>query len=286
MNVNASPAPLTAAAPTPPSADHGSGFARRWLRDLGYPALTLLLAVIVWQAAVVGLQIPRYLLPAPSLVAETFGAKLPLLWEHTLATTAEVLAGFGLSILIGVPIAIMAVASPLFSRTVYPLIVASQAVPKMAIAPLLVVWFGFGTLPKVLVAFLIAFFPIVIDGAVGLRSVEREMLWLAQSMGLGPLATFFKIRLPHALPSLFGGLKVAVTLAVVGAVVGEFVGADAGLGHLLIIANGNLDTPTLFATLIILTALGLLLYGALALLERIFVPWHAPTDDQSHSGSA
>jgi NitT/TauT family transport system permease protein len=112
------------------------------------------------------------------------------------------------------------------------------------------------------------------------------MLWLAQSMGLGPVATFFKIRLPHALPSVFGGLKVAVTLAVVGAVVGEFVGADAGLGHLLIIANGNLDTPTLFATLIILTLLGLLLYGALAVLERIAVPWHAPADDQSHSGSA
>jgi NitT/TauT family transport system permease protein len=284
--MNASPAPLSAVEATPPSSDHGPGTARRWLRDLGYPALTLVLSVIIWQAAMVGLQIPRYLLPAPSLVAETFAAKAPLLWEHTLATTAEVLAGFGLSILIELPIAVMAVASPLFSRTVYPLIVASQAVPKMAIAPLLVVWFGFGTLPKVLVAFLIAFFPIVIDGAVGLRSVEREMLWLAQSMGLGPVATFFKIRLPHALPSLFGGLKVAVTLAVVGAVVGEFVGADAGLGHLLIIANGNLDTPTLFATLIILTALGLVLYAALAILERIAVPWHAPADDQRHSGSA
>jgi NitT/TauT family transport system permease protein len=276
----------TPAATGAPSTVREPASVRRWARDLAYPTLTLVVFVVGWQLAVVGLQIPRYLLPAPSLVAETFGAKLPLLWEHTLATTAEVLAGFALSILIGVPIAILTVASPLFSRTIYPLIVASQAVPKMAIAPLLVVWFGFGTLPKVLVAFLIAFFPLVIDAAVGLRGVEREMLWLAQSMGLGPVATFFKIRLPHALPSVFGGLKVAVTLAVVGAVVGEFVGADAGLGHLLIIANGNLDTPTLFATLIILTLLGLLLYGALAVLERIAVPWHAPADDQSHSGSA
>lgn len=283
--MSAEGAPLTVAEPGLRTRARRSWW-RRWWKDVSYPALTLLLVLVVWQIAVPALAIPRYLLPAPTLIADTFGAKSSLLWDHTLITAGEVLVGFGLSILIGVPIAIMTVASPLFSRTIYPLIVASQAVPKMAIAPLLVVWFGFGTLPKVLVAFLIAFFPIVIDAAVGLRSLEREMLWLSQTMGLGPIATFFKIRLPHALPSLFGGLKVAVTLAVVGAVVGEFVGSDAGLGHLLIIANGNLDTATLFATLIILTALGLILYGVIALVERLTVPWHAPADDQSHTGSA
>jgi NitT/TauT family transport system permease protein len=132
--------------------------------------------------------------------------------------------------------------------------------PKVAVAPLLLVWFGFGLVPKVLIAFLIAFFPIVISTAVGLASIEQEKIHLARSMGLSAIATFFKIRLPSALPSVFGGLKISITLAVVGAVVGEFVGGDAGLGYLLMVANGSLDTALLFAGLIALTVQGVVLY--------------------------
>jgi NitT/TauT family transport system permease protein len=146
--------------------------------------------------------------------------------------------------------------------------------PKVAVAPLLLVWFGFGLLPKVLIAFLIAFFPIVINTAVGLASIEPDKIQLARSMGFGATATFFKIRLPAALPSIFGGLKISITLAVVGAVVGEFVGGDAGLGYLLMVANGSMDTQLLFAGIVALTILGVALFLLVELAERLAIPRH------------
>ena len=142
---------------------------------------------------------------------------------------------------------------------------------------LLLVWFGFGLLPKVLIAFLIAFFPMVISTAVGLASIEQEKIHLARSMGLGAAATFFKIRLPNALPSIFAGLKISITLAVVGAVVGEFVGGDAGLGYLLMVANGSMDTPLLFAGLIGLTIQGVVLYTLVEWAEYLAIPRRAAT---------
>jgi NitT/TauT family transport system permease protein len=161
---------------------------------------------------------------------------------------------------------------PSFSRTVLPLLISSQAIPKVAIAPLLLVWFGFGLFPKVLIAFLIAFFPVVISTAVGLSSIEPEKIYLARSMGLGATATFFKIRLPNALPSIFAGLKISITLAVVGAVVGEFVGGEAGLGYMLMVANGSMDTPLLFAGLIALTVQGVVLYALVEWAEYLAIP--------------
>jgi NitT/TauT family transport system permease protein len=161
--------------------------------------------------------------------------------------------------------------------------VSSQAVPKVAVAPLFVVWFGFGLLPKVLIAFLIAFFPIVINTAVGLESIEREKILLARSMGLSALDTFFKIRLPSALPTVFGGMKIAITLAVVGAVVGEFVGGEEGLGYVLLTANGSMDTPLLFAGVIALTVVGVALYLLVELAERLAIP-HAALRQQARGG--
>jgi NitT/TauT family transport system permease protein len=195
-------------------------------------------------------------------------------------TTQEVIWGYLLSIVIGIPLALAIFLSPFFARTVYPLLVSSQAMPKTAIAPLFVVWFGFGLLPKVLIAFLIAFFPIVINTVVGLASIEPEKLYLARSMGMSPMTTFFKIRLPQALPAIFGGLKIAITLAVVGAVVGEFVGAEAGLGYLLLVANGNLNTPLLFAGLVGLTVIGVVAFMLVEIAERIAIPWHVSQGDR------
>jgi NitT/TauT family transport system permease protein len=152
------------------------------------------------------------------------------------------------------------------------LLISTQAMPKVAIAPLFVVWFGFGLLPKVLIAFLIAFFPIVINTVMGLGGIEQEKIFLARSMGLSSYRTFRLIRLPNALPSIFAGLKISITLAVVGAVVGEFVGGDAGLGYQLMIANGNLNTPLLFAGVMALTILGLALFGVVEFLEGLAMP--------------
>jgi NitT/TauT family transport system permease protein len=193
--------------------------------------------------------------------------------------------GFVLSIAVGVPLALATFLWPAFARSVYPLLVSSQAVPKMAVAPLFIVWFGFGLLPKVLIAFLIAFFPIVISTVVGLAAIEPEKIHLARSMGLGAAATFFKIRLPNALPSIFGGLKVAITLAVVGAVVGEFIGGDAGLGYVLMSANGSMDTALLFAGLIGLTVIGVVFYLLIELAERLALPWRSSAHDSGTSES-
>jgi NitT/TauT family transport system permease protein len=200
--------------------------------------------------------------------------KSTLLLTNGWVTTKAIILGYLLSILVGVPLALAIFLWPAFARSFYPLLVSSQAVPKTAIAPLFVIWLGFGILPKVLIAFLIAFFAIVISTVVGLGSIEPEKIYLARSMGMSPTMTFFKIRLPQALPSIFGGLKVAMTLAVVGTVVGEFVGSDSGLGYLLLIANGNLDTPLLFAGFVGLTVIGGTLYLLIEAAERLAIPWH------------
>ncbi|WP_369824575.1 ABC transporter permease [Cellulosimicrobium sp. CUA-896] len=157
----------------------------------------------------------------------------------------------------------------------YPLILFAQVIPKIAIAPILVVWFGFGLTPKIVLAVLIAFFPVVVSAVAGLRSTDPELLELSATMGASRWKTFRKIRFPGALPQLMSGLKVAVTLAVVGAVVGEFVGADRGLGYVLLLASGNLDAPLLFADLILMSLIGVVLFLLVELLERLLIPWHA-----------
>jgi NitT/TauT family transport system permease protein len=237
-----------------------------------YPVMTVVGTLVAWEFATRAFGIPAYLLPAPSGIAVSLAENAALILKHGWVTTIEIVFGFLLSIVVGVPLALAIFMWPAFSRSVLPLLVSSQAMPKVAVAPLFLVWFGFGLLPKVLIAFLIAFFPIVIGTAVGLASIEQEKIHLARSMGLGAAATFFKIRLPNALPSVFGGLKISITLAVVGAVVGEFVGGDAGLGYLLMVANGNIDTPLLFAGLVALTIQGVVLFFLVELVERLAIP--------------
>ena len=238
------------------------------------PLLVIGLFLLVWEVLCRALDGKTYLLPTPSRIWEELVRQAPNLVEHTWVTTYEVLLGFALAALIGIVLAVLIVSSPLFDRSIMPVLIFSQTVPKIAIAPLFIVWFGFGPTAKVLVAFLICFFPIVIDTAIGLRSVSPDMLNLARSMGASWWDIFLKIRLPTALPYVFGGLKVAITLAVVGAVVGEFVGATRGLGYVLLKANGELQTPLLFAAIAILTAIGILFYYALEAVERLLIPWH------------
>jgi NitT/TauT family transport system permease protein len=208
-------------------------------------------------------------------VVETLVADWALLLEHTWVTLQETVVGFLLAAVIGVVVAVLLVYSPTAEKSLYPLILFAQVIPKIAIAPILVVWFGFGLTPKVILAVLIAFFPVVVSAVAGLRSVDPELLELSATMGASRWKTFRKIRFPSALPHLMSGLKVAVTLAVVGAVVGEFVGADRGLGFVLLLASGNLDAPLLFADLILMSAIGVVLFVAVELLERVLIPWHA-----------
>lgn len=241
---------------------------------IGYPVVVVIALLVLWEIGARTLGVPEFILPPPSRIAESLMQHAPVLFNHGLISTWEIVLGFALSIVVGVPLALAIFLWPPFARSVYPILVSSQAIPKAAVAPLFVVWFGFGLLPKVLIAFLIAFFPIVINTVVGLASIEPEKIQLARSMGFGSTQTFFKIRLPNALPAIFGGLKIAITLAVVGAIVGEFVGGDSGLGYLLMQANGSMDTPLLFAGLFGLTVIGVALFLLVELAERLAIPWH------------
>jgi NitT/TauT family transport system permease protein len=258
--------------PDPPSGAGARAASR--LADIAYPVGTILVLVALWEVACRYFAIPDYLLPPPSSVVATILRRHELLTIHTLVTTAEIIVGFLLSIVVGVVLALLITRFRSFERAVYPLLVISQAVPKVAIAPLFIVWLGFGWEPKVLVAVLIAFFPIVVDLVAGIKTVPVSMRKLALSMGASSYVTLTKFLIPHALPHLFSGLKVAVTLAVSGAIIGEFVGADQGLGYLLLYANGQLDTNLLFASITILSILGILLFYLLMLIEKLVLPWH------------
>ena len=248
----------------------------RWVleSEAARPILLIAALFVLWELAVRAFHIPPYLVPAPRAVVVQLFAQWSELWRQSLITTYATVGGFALSIAFGVPMAVAIAYSRLMESMLYPILVFSQSVPKIAIAPLFVVWFGFGIIPKVIAAFLLGFFPVVVSTVMGLKSVEPEMVDLAQSMKASRLQIFLKISLPHALPSIFSGLKVSVTLAVVGAVVGEFVGSNSGIGYVLQIANGNFDLPLMFAALFLLSMIGVLLFVAVDLVERLVIPWH------------
>lgn len=242
-----------------------------WLRPIGL----LVVIVILWGVGVRLFDVPPYLVPKPSAVAMAFVDQWRMLLEQTIPTTIATLGGFALCIIIGIPLAMLIAGSKTVESYVYPLLVFSQSIPKVAIAPLLVVWFGFGMAPKIWTAFLLGVFPVVVAGVQGFKSVEPEMRDLVRSMKASWLQTFVFVSLPHALPAIFSGLKVSVTLAVVGAVVGEFVGANSGIGFVLQRSIGNFELPTMFAALTILSMIGVILFWIIDLIERIAVPWQA-----------
>jgi NitT/TauT family transport system permease protein len=243
----------------------------KWLR----PLLLIVILVAVWDLTIRIFKIPPYLVPTPVAIFQQIAQQWPMLLQESVPTINATLGGFALSVAIGVPIAMLVAYSPLVESYLYPLVVFSQSIPKVAIAPLFVVWFGFGLFPRILVAFLLGFFPVVVSTVMGFKSVERDLIDLARSMGSPPLKMFFKILLPHAMPAIFSSMKVSITLAVVGAVVGEFVGANSGLGYVLQRANGNFDQPLIFSSLVVLSVIGSLLFIALDVLERFAVPWHS-----------
>ena len=238
--------------------------------------VTLIAAIFVvwWIATALG-WVKEYVLPSP---VDTWNVALEYsdyLMHHTWVTTYETVIGFAIAIVVGELVAVLMIYSPNFEKTLYPIILVAQVVPKIAIAPLFVVWLGFGPAPKITVAVLMAFFPIVVSGLAGLRSVDPEILELTSTMGAGKLKTFLKVRMPASLPQLLSGLKVAATLAVTGAVVGEFVGGNEGLGYVILQANGNINTPMLFAALFIMSGLGIVLFAIIQLSEQFLIPWHA-----------
>lgn len=254
--------------------------AAAWVGDKGLVFGIFALLLLLWEGATYWLKVPVFVLPSPSIIGAKIVAERALLLTHGWASLQEILLGFGMAVGIGIPLAVAIVYSRIFERVAFPFMVSLQTIPKVALAPILVMWLGYGIMPKVMVAFLIAFFPIVINAVIGMRSAEKEMIYLVQSMGAGHIKTFLKIRLPKALPSIFGGLKVGMGQAVVGAIVGEFIAAEKGLGYLQLIAQVRLDTPLLFAAVVVLSLMGVLLFNIVVLVERIALPWHRQVTEQ------
>lgn len=242
--------------------------------EVFFPVAAILAFLLLWLLLVYFLKIPEYLLPSPKGVVLEMKLKFSELMKHSLVTSYESIIGFIAAIIIGFPGAVLIVWSRSIERAIMPLLVFTQTLPKVAIAPLLLVWFGFGILPKLAIAFLIAFFPIVIATATGLKAVETEMVELMQSMSATRWQEFAKARIPYSLPYFFSGVKVAVILSVIGAIVGEFVGSDKGLGYLVLVTSGNLETKLLFAAIIFLSLLGFVLFFIVSQLEKVLLPWH------------
>ncbi len=230
-------------------------------------------AAAQWQIVADALSIKPYLIPAPSEVAESLWADRELLAENGWVTLREVLAGFALALILGTAFAVALHLSETARRAVYPLLVASQTVPIIVVAPILVVWFGFGITPKLLIIALICFFPITVNTLDGLRSVDPDAVKLMRTLDASRGGILRRLELPAALPYLFSGAKIAIAVAVIGAVFGEWSGSDSGLGHLMLESSAQLLTSRLFAAVVILSIFAILLFGLLSLLERRFAWW-------------
>jgi len=243
-----------------------------------FPLAGTAIILLLWHYYVVLFRVPVVVLPTPMQVLQAIVEDSKALAEEGWITALECLYGFALAMAVGIPIAVTMTYSRIANQMFYPLLVASQSIPKVAIAPILLVWFGTGIKSKLAMAFVIAFFPVVVDTATGLRSTSPELLELARSLQCSRLQTFFKIQLPSALPSIFSGAKIAVTLSVIGAVIGEFIGSNEGLGNLLLTANSQLNSPLVWAALVVLSLLGVILYGLVVLAEKLLMPWAADAD--------
>lgn len=237
------------------------------------PVATLLALIALWEAATAIFDVPIWLIPSPSAVAAALVELRGHLLGHSWVTLVQVVGGFAVSVLVGIPLAVLIASSGFLERTIYPLLVAMQSVPKIAIAPIIVLWMGFGMTPKMVIIFLVCVFPVVISTASGLKTTPAEFVELARSLGAGRLQLFWKVRFPAAMPQIFVGLKVAITLAVIGAVIGEFVAGDEGLGYVIVLSGGNVRTDLAFAAIILLAIMSIALFYALAALERLLVPW-------------
>ncbi len=242
--------------------------------SLKWSALFFLCVVALWQLILPVLDIPSYLLPTPLEIAGEFHKRGGFIFANFLPTFYETMLGFLIGAVIGVGSGLGIVYSRILWVTIYPSLVVLGSVPRIAIAPLILIWLGIDSIwSKVTIAFLVAFFPMVVNSVVGFSQIEGEMLDLAKTMGMKPWTEFRKIRLPNSIPYLFAGFKASIALAVIGAVVAEFVSGQRGLGYVIIIGNNNLNAALIFAAITILSVMSLGLFGIIVALEKWLMPW-------------
>lgn len=241
------------------------------VRSFGVIVLVHLAVIVLWQLLVDAFEVPKFILPSPVAIVATLAADKYAWLSNTLVTAAEVFGGFGLGTLVGIALAVVCTWSPLASLVLLPLFVTLNMIPKVALGPLVIVWFRYGIVPNILIAFSICFFPVLLTTVRGLREVEPDLLDLVKSLRGSRLMLFRKIQLPGSLPYVFSGMKVGAVLAVAGAIVGEFIASDRGLGYLMTQVQASLDTPAMVMAVVLLTLVGVGLYGLVLALEFVFV---------------
>jgi len=229
---------------------------------------------LFWEYSIVLFKIPLYILTPPSLIVTKGWADISRLVQYTYVTGLETLLGYCVAVVLALPIGLAIAFSSILRRTIYPFLVCIEMVPKIAFAPLFISWLGFGLLPKVIIVFLVCFFPIVLNAILAFNSLSEELTRFSLSTGAGVLRTFLKIRLPAAMPQCFVGFKYAGLNATVGAAIAEFIGSDQGLGFYIQISTGNMRPDLAFAGIFLLTLLGLLMFGLVTTAERLLIPWH------------
>lgn len=267
-------APVRAAEALPGPGRLHRGIRKGWISQAGLVVVSVASIIVIWELVVVVFSIPKFTLPSPVVVASTLVNSTGSIASDIGVTVGETVVGFLVAAVVGIPLAAAISNSRLVERLVYPMLITSNAVPKIALAPVFIAWFGLGSLPRVVMAAMLAVFPIVISTVVGLVGVDPALILLGQAAAAGPGRVFRLIRLPAALPNILGGLKVGVTLALTGAVVGEFVGGNTGLGYVIEQAQGNLRMSLAFAAIVILSVIGVTLFYLVELLEHALV--HGP----------
>lgn len=249
--------------------------ARQAVVNVVLPVLTFVAFVVAWEVLVHVARYPEYILPRPTAIAARLAETIQtgLLWSHVWATLAETVLGFAIGSGAGIAIGLLISRSAVLERMLSPYLIASQAMPKIALAPLVIIWFGFGLTSKVIIAALICFFPLLVNTVTGIRAVPRKKIELMRSLSATPAQTFAKVEWPSCLPYVFAGLKVSSVLAVVGAIVGEYIGARAGLGYLINASGAGMDVVMIFVALFAITVLGMAMYFAIILVERRCLRW-------------
>lgn len=227
-----------------------------------------------WELSIDWFEIPRYILPKPSEIIAKSSADLDRLLRYTWVTASETVIGYVIAITLALPLGLAIAFSSILRRTIYPFFVSIEMTPKIAFAPLFISWLGFGLLPKVIIVFLVCFFPIVLNAILAFGSLSEELTRFCRASGAGAVRTFLKVRLPAAMPQCFVGFKYAAINATVGATIAEFIGSDEGLGFYIQISTGNMRPDLAFAGIFLLTLLGLALFGIVTLAERLLIPWH------------
>jgi NitT/TauT family transport system permease protein len=255
-----------AALPSRPPTE-GPGRGRAIASRVLPPLLVAVAVLVVWEVVVEVFDVSEFVLAKPTEILAELSDSSALLREAAGYTLQEIVLGFALSAVVGIAIALLLAAWPLADRALYPLVVAFQTVPKVALAPIFVLWFGYGVFPKMLLIATIAFFPVALNMRTGLEAVDRDLLLLLRSVGASRLEVLRKVQIPSSLPYLFAGLKIAITFCVIGAVVAEFAGSSQGLGYLIEYASTQLDTRLVFAAFVVISVLGLALYYAVGVLE-------------------